>query len=242
MIDLLERGCRCVLGTTNSQNCEVSRTCISEKHARFRKTEKCPRDLFQSPISRIRPPVRSARLPILPQDGKLRQLLRATRPPQDREHSRETTDARIAANHQPNGNFASRDCSYYPKPEGAEALSSQYRVCSSVQPGIAGGSPGYASPPLVVICARAAPACAARAIERPRAYLRLGQKALRPHCRVAHSDAVFPSLMSFASLRARSRWSSIFGRVARANSFKSGSVPFVISYRNKAAFPLWYST
>lgn len=81
-----------------------------------------------------------------------------------------------------------------------------------------------------------------RSRKRPRAYLRLGQKALRPHCRVAHSDAVFPSLMSFASLRARSRWSSIFGRVARANSFKSGSVPFVISYRNKAAFPLWYST
>jgi hypothetical protein len=27
-----------------------------------------------------------------------------------------------------------------------------------------------------------------------------GQKALRPHCRVAHSDAVLPSLISFASL------------------------------------------
>jgi hypothetical protein len=51
--------------------------------------------------------------------------------------ARSATDARIAANHQQNSNLASRGCWYYPKPEGAEALSSQYRVCSSVQPGTA---------------------------------------------------------------------------------------------------------
>ena len=42
-----------------------------------------------------------------------------------------------------------------------------------------------------------------------------------------------------ASASARWRWSSIFGKVWRANSLSSGSEPFSISYRKSAAFPFW---
>jgi hypothetical protein len=42
-----------------------------------------------------------------------------------------------------------------------------------------------------------------------------------------------------ASASARWRWSSIFGKVWRANSLRSGSEPFWISYRKSAAFPFW---
>jgi hypothetical protein len=42
-----------------------------------------------------------------------------------------------------------------------------------------------------------------------------------------------------ASASARWRWSSIFGKVWRANSLSWGSEPFSISYRKSAAFPFW---
>ena len=55
-------------------------------------------------------------------------------------------------------------------------------------------------------------------------------------CRECDVLAVYSLL---ASARARWRWSSIFGKVWRANSLRSGSEPFWISYRKSAAFPFW---
>ncbi len=52
-----------------------------------------------------------------------------------------------------------------------------------------------------------------------------------------YSEAVFPSFSPLASFNARCRWSSIFGKVFRANSLRSASVPYWISYWKRAAFP-----
>ena len=55
-------------------------------------------------------------------------------------------------------------------------------------------------------------------------------------CRQCDILAVYSLL---ASASARWRWSSIFGKVWRANSLRSGSEPFLISYWKRAAFPFW---